>query len=61
MIGRWLIVCNRMPQGHPGDPALVTTLGHVIDMKGNSPNRTIAEVMDIGGDVLCYEYVDPEF
>lgn len=52
-------VVSRKPTGAPGDPGTTTTMGHVLDMKGNSPNQTIADVMDIGGDVLCYEYVDP--
>ena len=49
----------RRPTGAAGDPGTTTTLNHVLDMKGNSPNRTIGDVMDIAGDVLCYEYVEP--
>lgn len=40
----------------PGDPANVTTMGHVLDMFGLIPNATIADVMDIGGGFLCYDY-----
>ena len=39
-----------------GDPGNTTTLGHVLDMYGLIPNATIGDVMDIGGDLLCYEY-----
>lgn len=45
--------------GADGDPGLETTLGHVLNMYGNGPNRTIADVMDIWNGVLCYEYVEP--
>jgi len=27
-------------------------------MYGNSPNRTIGDVLDIQGGFLCYEYVE---
>lgn len=40
-----------------GDPGNVTTLGHILDVLGLVPNTTIADVMDIGGGTLCYEYV----
>ncbi|KAK4185806.1 hypothetical protein QBC35DRAFT_533872 [Podospora australis] len=33
-----------------------TTLNQVMQMYGIVPNQTIAEIMDIQGDVLCYEY-----
>jgi len=45
--------------GAPGDPARITTLGHVLDMKGIVANATIADVMDIRGGYLCYEYIEP--
>ncbi|MBE3042204.1 tyrosinase family protein, partial [Candidatus Bathyarchaeota archaeon] len=45
------------PQVPAGDPADVTTLDHIIDMFGIIPNATIADVMDIAGGLLCYEYV----
>ncbi|KAL2070975.1 hypothetical protein VTL71DRAFT_14001 [Oculimacula yallundae] len=41
----------------PGDPGNITTLGHVLNMFGIVPNATIRDVMDIGNDFLCYEYV----
>ncbi|KAK4112247.1 Di-copper centre-containing protein [Canariomyces notabilis] len=47
------------PTGADGDPGRVTTMGHVLNMYGNGPNKTIADVMDIQGDFLCYEYVEP--
>ena len=40
-----------------GDPGNTTTLNHVLHMYGMTPNVTIADVMDIGGGYLCYEYV----
>jgi len=48
------------PPGSPlpqGDPGNTTTLSHVLDMLGVIPSATIRDVMDIGGDLLCYEYV----
>ena len=50
----------RLPTGADGDPANVTTLNHVLNMYGNGPNYTIGDVMNIQGDVLCFEYVEPE-
>jgi hypothetical protein len=52
------LTLSRAPTGAPGDPANITTLGHVLDMKGIVPNATIADVMDIGGGYLCYEYIE---
>jgi tyrosinase len=45
------------PTGADGDPGTNTTLTHILNMYGNGPNRTIADVMDIGGAVLCYKYI----
>lgn len=42
------------------DGGNVTTLNHVLSTLGVVPNVTIADVMDIGGDYLCYEYVDAD-
>ncbi|KAI5820541.1 hypothetical protein BZA77DRAFT_257581 [Pyronema omphalodes] len=36
------------------------TLDTVLNMYGVIPNATVADVMDIGGDLLCHEYVDPQ-
>ncbi|KAH8844659.1 hypothetical protein MCOR27_009202 [Pyricularia oryzae] len=47
------------PTGAPGDPGTETTLGHILNMYGNLPNKTISDVLDIQGDYLCYEYVEP--
>ena len=44
-----------LPEGDDGGD--VTTLAHILNMFGIIPNATIEEVMDIGADVLCYEYV----
>ena len=40
-----------------GDPANVTTLRHVLTMNGLVPNKTIREVVDTQGELMCYEYV----
>lgn len=45
---------EQIPEGDPGEE---TTLDHILNMFGVIPNATIGEVMDIGGDLLCYEYV----
>lgn len=45
------------PQVPSGDPGNITTLTHILDMMGIIPNATIADVMDIAGGLLCYEYV----
>ena len=42
---------------NPGDPGNVTTLNHELNMYGIVANVTIAEVMDIRNELLCYEYV----
>lgn len=40
-----------------GDSGNETTLNHTLWMAGLVPNATIAEVMDLGGDLICAEYV----
>ncbi|KAF4843502.1 Tyrosinase ustQ [Colletotrichum siamense] len=42
---------------YSGDPANVTTLTHVLSLFEMLPNVTVGDVMDIGGDVICAEYV----
>lgn len=42
---------------YDGDDGNVTTLNHVLWMVGNAENVTVAEVMDVRGDVVCAEYV----
>ncbi|KAI1294328.1 hypothetical protein F5Y03DRAFT_387695 [Xylaria venustula] len=39
------------------DGGNVTTLNHVLWSHGIVPNATIADVMDIGGDYVCAEFV----
>lgn len=48
----------RKPTGADGDPGSTTTLGHVLNRYGNSPNKTVEDVLDIQGAFLCYEYVE---
>ncbi len=45
----------QLPKGDNGGNE--TTLSHVLEMFGIIPDATIADVMDIGGPLLCYEYV----
>jgi tyrosinase len=40
-----------------GDPGSETTLSHILHMYGVVPDATIADVMDIRGPLLCFEYV----
>ncbi|KAJ0329305.1 hypothetical protein COL922a_012918 [Colletotrichum nupharicola] len=42
---------------YSGDPANVTTLTHVLSLYEMLPNVTVGDVMDIGADVICAEYV----
>lgn len=42
---------------YDGDDGNVTTLNHNLWMVGLIPNATIADVMDLGGDLICAEYV----
>jgi tyrosinase len=42
---------------YDGDPGNTTTLNHTLWMAGIIPNATIAEVMDLGGDLICAEYI----
>ncbi|KAH8201560.1 hypothetical protein TruAng_004252 [Truncatella angustata] len=40
-----------------GDNGNITTLNHRLYMAEIFPNITIADIMDIGGDVICSEYL----
>lgn len=40
------------------DGGNMTTLNHTLWMIGLIPNATIGDVMDLGGDVICAEYID---
>lgn len=42
------------------DPGNDTTLGHVLWTQEIIPNKTIADVMDLTGTLICAEYVDAE-
>lgn len=41
-----------------GDPGNVTTLNHVLFIQNLVPNVTISDIMDLGGETICAEYVD---
>lgn len=45
---------------YDGDPANVTTLNHVLWMVDIMPNVTVADVMDLRGDVICADYVEDD-
>ncbi|GLA18147.1 hypothetical protein AnigIFM62618_005302 [Aspergillus niger] len=40
---------------YDGDPSNTTTLNHNLWMLGIVPNATVAEVMDLGGHLICAE------
>ena len=42
---------------YDGDPGNVTTLNHTLWMVGIIPKATVGDVMDLGGDLICAEYV----
>lgn len=42
---------------YSGDPGNSTTLTHTLWALDLIPNATIADIMDIRGPYLCYEYV----
>lgn len=42
---------------YDGNDGNVTTMKHLLWMAGNAENVTVAEVMDVRGDVVCAEYV----
>lgn len=39
-----------------GDEGANVTLTHKLEMYGTVPDQIVADVMDIQGDVLCYDY-----
>ncbi|KAK4177133.1 hypothetical protein QBC36DRAFT_372443 [Triangularia setosa] len=45
------------PDPTSGDGGKTITLGHVMSSLGIIPNATVADVMDIKGGYLCYEFV----
>lgn len=45
---------------YDGDEGNTTTLNHVLWSGGIDVNVTVADVMDIGGDFMCGEYVYPD-
>jgi tyrosinase len=50
-----IVAVTPNPQSGDGGPTL--TLGHIMSSLGIIPNATVADVMDIKGGYLCYEYV----
>lgn len=42
---------------YDGDAGNMTTLEHNLWMAGLIPNATVGDVMDLGGDLICAEYV----
>lgn len=54
--GEWLFP-SAAQLDYMGDAYNTTTLNHNLDMVGIIPNATIADVMDLGGDLICAEYV----
>ncbi|KAL4880306.1 hypothetical protein BJY04DRAFT_219301 [Aspergillus karnatakaensis] len=47
---------SRMLVDYAGDAGNTTTLNHNLWVHGLVPNVTIAEVMDLGGEVICARY-----
>ncbi|KAK0391997.1 hypothetical protein NLU13_1495 [Sarocladium strictum] len=45
------------PDPKAGDAGGEITLGHILSSLGIIPDATVADVMDIQGGYLCYEYV----
>ena len=45
------------PDPQSGDNGPTLTLNHIMSSLGIIPNATVADVMDIKGGYLCYEYV----
>ncbi|ROW04939.1 hypothetical protein VPNG_06991 [Cytospora leucostoma] len=45
---------------YDGDSGNVTTMDHVLWMAGLLPNVTVADVMDLRGDVICAEYIEAD-
>ncbi|KAK0616891.1 hypothetical protein B0T14DRAFT_568459 [Immersiella caudata] len=52
--GKELLAVTPDPQS--GDGGKTLTLNHVMSSLGIIPNATVADVMDIKGGYLCYEY-----
>ncbi|ROV87627.1 hypothetical protein VMCG_10622 [Cytospora schulzeri] len=53
----WLFPSDSVLE-YDGDPANVTTMNHVLWMLDLLPNVTVADVMDVRGDVICAEYIE---
>lgn len=47
---------NLLPYAND-EPYNITTLNHTLWMGNIVPNVTISDVMDLGGDLICAEYV----
>lgn len=55
----WLFPSDSVLE-HDGDPANVTTMNHVLWMVDLLPNITVADVMDLKGNVICAEYIEAD-
>ncbi|KAL4899842.1 hypothetical protein BDW74DRAFT_183331 [Aspergillus multicolor] len=51
------VVVSSALTDYNGDPGNETTLAHVLWMNDLVPNVTVADVMDIGGETVCAEYL----
>lgn len=54
--GSWLFP-SAAEMDYNGDAYNVTTLNHVLWMVGLKANATVADVMDLTGELICAEYV----
>ncbi|ROV90064.1 hypothetical protein VSDG_08365 [Cytospora chrysosperma] len=45
---------------YDGDPSNVTTMNHVLWMVDLLPNVTVADVMDLKGDLICADYIEAD-
>jgi tyrosinase len=52
----WLFPSDAI-MDYDGDAYNTTTLNHTLWMANIAPNATVADVMDLGGDLICAEYI----
>lgn len=55
----WLFPSDSVLE-YDGDPANVTTMNHVLWVVDLLPNVTVADVMDLRGNVICAEYIEAD-